>query len=112
MRWRPGSSRWQRRRVQASCQDRQQRWLPQKLVDIRVHWAMPVGVALIRSRVVPPSYQATGVGSTAEVRCVQDYSLFEWPSIDFQYAASTYAMTTMAHYAPFLQGVITGIGAS
>jgi len=61
---------------------------------------------------VPPSYQATGVGSTAEVRCVQDYSLFEWPSIDFQYAASTYAMTTMAHYAPFLQGVITGIGAS
>jgi hypothetical protein len=84
----------------------------QKLVDIRVHWAMPVGIALVRSKVVPSSYHATGVGATAEVRCVQDYSLFEWPSIDFQYAASTYAMTTMAHYAPFLQGVVTGIGAS
>jgi hypothetical protein len=84
----------------------------QKLVDIRVHPFMPVGMALVRSKVVPASYQATGVGNTAEVRCVQDYSLFEWPSIDFQYAASTYAMTTMAHYAPFLQGVVTGIGAS
>ncbi len=84
----------------------------QKLVDIRVHPFMPVGVALVRSKVVPSSYQATGVGATAEVRTVQDYSLFEWPSIDFQYAASTYAMTTMVHYAPFLQGVVTGIGAN
>jgi hypothetical protein len=57
---------------------------------------MPIGMALVRSRVVPASYQATGVGATAEVRCMQDYSLFEWPSVDFQYPASTYAMTTMA----------------
>jgi hypothetical protein len=84
----------------------------QKLVDIRVHWAMPVGVAMVRSRTVPSSYAATGVGATAEIRCVQDYQLVEWPAVDFQYSASTYAMTTMAHYAPFLQGVVTGIGAS
>jgi hypothetical protein len=43
---------------------------------------------------------------------VQEYQLAEWPAIDFQYSASTYAMTTMAHYAPFLEGVVTGIGAN
>jgi hypothetical protein len=43
---------------------------------------------------------------------MRDYYGYEWPAIQRAWSFGTYANETLAHYTPWLTGVITGIGTS
>jgi len=76
-------------------------------IPITVHPWFPQGNSLIRQKTLP--IPDSNVSETSVIVAVQDYVAVQWPVQQFTYDASTFTISTMAHYAPAWNGVISGI---
>lgn len=76
-------------------------------VPVTVHPWFPQGNALIRQKTLP--IPDSNVSETSVIVAVQDYVAVQWPVQQFTYDASTFEITTMAHYAPGWNAMISGI---
>lgn len=81
-----------------------------KVVPMTVHPWMPQGNTAILSYTLPiPDSQVSNCWSVVNV---QDFSMYQWPVVDFQYQASSYWYGTFVSYATAWSGSITGITAA
>lgn len=77
-------------------------------ISFRIHPMIPRGTLYFDIATNP--YAGSRIPYTRAVLLMQDYYGYEWPSIQRAWAFGTYANETLAHYCPWLTGVITGIG--
>jgi len=81
-----------------------------KVVPMTVHPWMPQGNTAILSYSLPiPDSQVSNCWSVVNV---QDFSMYQWPVVDFQYQASSYWYGTFVSYASAWSGSVTGITAA
>lgn len=76
-------------------------------VPITVHPWFPQGNSLIQQKTLP--IPDSNVSETSVIVAVQDYTAVQWPVTQFTYDASTFEISTMCHYAPAWNGLISGI---
>lgn len=80
------------------------------IIPLKIHPMIPVGTLYFDISKNP--YPQSRIPATREVFLMRDYYGYEWPAINRAWAFGTYANETLAHYTPWLTGVITGIGQS
>jgi hypothetical protein len=81
-----------------------------KVVPMTVHPWMPQGNTAILSYTLPiPDSQVSNCWSVVNV---QDFSMYQWPVVDFQYQASSFWYGTFVSYATAWSGSVTGITAA
>ena len=81
-----------------------------KVVPMTVHPWMPQGNTAILSYTLPiPDSQVSNCWSVVNV---QDFSMYQWPVVDFQYQASSWWYGTFVSYATAWSGSVTGITAA
>jgi hypothetical protein len=78
------------------------------VIPIKMHPMIPQGTIYFDISKNP--YPQSRIPATREVFLMRDYYGYEWPAIQRAWAFGTYANETLAHYTPWLTGVITGIG--
>ena len=76
-------------------------------VPITVHPWLAQGNALIRQKTLP--IPDSNVSETSVIVAPQDYVAVQWPVTQFTYDASTFEISTFAHYAPAWNSLIQGI---
>lgn len=77
------------------------------IIPLKMHPMIPLGTLYFDITKNP--YPQSRIPATREVFLMRDYYGYEWPAINRAWAFGTYANETLAHYAPWLTGVITGI---
>lgn len=80
------------------------------VIPLKMHPMIPPGTLYFDISKNP--YPQSRIPATREVFLMKDYYGYEWPAINRAWAFGTYANQTLAHYTPWLSGVITGIGQS
>lgn len=80
------------------------------VIPLKIHPMIPPGTLYFDISKNP--YPTSRIPATREVFLMRDYYGYEWPAIQRAWAFGTYANETLAHYTPWLTGVITGIGTS
>lgn len=80
------------------------------IIPLKIHPMIPAGTLYFDISKNP--YPQSRIPATREVFLMRDYYGYEWPAINRAWAFGTYANETLAHYTPWLTGVITGIGQS
>lgn len=80
------------------------------VIPLKIHPMIPPGTLYFDISKNP--YPTSRIPATREVFLMRDYYGYEWPAIQRAWAFGTYSNETLAHYTPWLTGVITGIGAS
>lgn len=80
------------------------------IIPLKIHPMIPPGTLYFDISKNP--YPQSRIPQTREVFLMRDYYGYEWPAINRAWAFGTYANETLAHYSPWLTGVITGIGIS
>jgi hypothetical protein len=80
------------------------------IIPMKIHPMIPQGTLYFDISKNP--YPQSRIPATREVFLMRDYYGYEWPAIQRAWAFGTYANETLAHYCPWLSGVITGIGQS
>lgn len=80
------------------------------IIPLKIHPMIPTGTLYFDISKNP--YPQSRIPATREVFLMRDYYGYEWPAINRAWAFGTYANQTLAHYTPWLTGVITGIGIS
>lgn len=80
------------------------------IIPMKIHPMIPPGTLYFDISKNP--YPTSRIPATREVFLMRDYYGYEWPAINRAWAFGTYANECLAHYTPWLTGVITGIGAS
>lgn len=80
------------------------------IIPLKMHPMIPTGTIYFDISKNP--YPQSRIPATREVFLMRDYYGYEWPAINRAWAFGTYANETLAHYTPWLTGVITGIGLS
>lgn len=80
------------------------------IIPLKIHPMLPPGTLFFDIATNP--YPTSRIPATREIFLMRDYYGYEWPSIDRAWRFGTYANETLAHYTPWLTGVITGIGQS
>jgi hypothetical protein len=80
------------------------------IIPMKIHPMIPPGTLYFDISKNP--YPHSRIPETRAVFIQRDYYGIEWPAITRQWAFGTYANEVLAHYAPWLTGVITGIGMS
>jgi hypothetical protein len=78
-----------------------------KSLALNTHPWLAQGNMFIRSESLP--LPMANVSETAQVVCPQDYMMIQYPSIDLTYNASSFWVSTLAHFAPAWQAIISGI---
>ena len=78
------------------------------VIPLKMHPMLPAGTIYFDISKNP--YPQSRIPATREIFLMRDYYGYEWPAINRAWAFGTYADETLAHYAPWLSGVITGIG--
>lgn len=80
------------------------------MIPIILHPNVPAGTILAWAEDLPAQYQSNEVPNVAEMHIRRDWYDIEWPLVTRSYQHGIYAEETLAVYAPFAMGVITGIG--
>lgn len=80
------------------------------IIPLKIHPMMPQGTLYFDISKNP--YPQSRIPATREIFLMRDYYGYEWPAINRAWAFGTYANESLAHYCPWLTGVITGIGIS
>jgi hypothetical protein len=78
------------------------------IIPMKMHPMIPQGTLYFDISKNP--YPQSRIPATREVFLMRDYYGYEWPAIARAWAFGTYCNETLAHYTPWLTGVITGIG--
>jgi hypothetical protein len=78
------------------------------VIPLKMHPMIPPGTLYFDIAKNP--YPDSRIPATREVFLMRDYYGYEWPAINRAWAFGTYTNEALAHYAPWLTGVITGIG--
>lgn len=78
------------------------------VIPLKMHPMIPLGTIYFDISKNP--YPQSRIPATREIFLMRDYYGYEWPAINRAWAFGTYANVTLAHYTPWLSGVITGIG--
>ena len=78
------------------------------IIPLKIHPMMPQGTLYFDITKNP--YPQSRIPATREVFLMRDYYGYEWPAINRAWAFGTYANECLAHFTPWLTGVITGIG--
>lgn len=80
------------------------------VIPMKMHPMIPTGTLFFDISTNP--YPESRIPFTRAIDLMRDYYGYEWPAIARAWAFGTYADEAMAHYCPWLTGVITGIGQS
>jgi hypothetical protein len=80
------------------------------VIPMKTHPMIPPGTLYFDISKNP--YPSSRIPSTRSIFLMRDYYGYEWPAIQRAWAFGTYCNETLAHYTPWLCGVITGIGQS
>jgi hypothetical protein len=80
------------------------------MIPIILHPNVPPGTLIAWAEDLPAQYQSNEVPNVAEMHIRRDWYDIEWPLVTRSYQHGIYAEETLAVYAPFAMGVITGIG--
>lgn len=78
------------------------------IIPLKMHPMLPQGTIYFDISKNP--YPQSRIPATREIFLMRDYYGYEWPAIQRAWSFGTYANETLAHYTPWLTGVITGIG--
>ncbi len=81
-----------------------------KMIPIILHPNVPPGTILAWADDLPAQYQNDNVPNVAEMHVRRDWYDIEWPLTSRSYQHGIYVEETLAIYAPFAMGVITGLG--
>lgn len=81
-----------------------------KMIPIVLHPNVPPGTILAWAEDLPAQYQSDNVPNVAEMHVRRDWYDIEWPLTSRSYQHGIYVEETLAVYAPFAMGVLTGIG--
>jgi len=79
-----------------------------EVIPIRVHPALPPGTLYYDVSTNP--YPHSRIPAVREFLTQRDYYSIEWPVVTRQWTFGTYIHEVLAHYAPWITGVRTGIG--
>lgn len=77
------------------------------VIPMKIHPMIPAGTLYFDITKNP--YPHSRIPSTRSIFLMRDYYGYEWPAIDRAWRFGTYTNETLAHYTPWLTGVITGI---
>lgn len=77
------------------------------VIPLKIHPMIPAGTLYFDITKNP--YPHSRIPATRSIFLMRDYYGYEWPAIDRAWRFGTYANETLAHYTPWLSGVITGI---
>ncbi|MDE1907444.1 MAG: hypothetical protein KGH75_13450, partial [Rhodospirillales bacterium] len=80
------------------------------MIPILLHPDVPAGCIIGWADNLPAQYQSNEVPNVAEMHLRRDWYEIEWPLQTRSYQHGIYAEETLAVYAPFAMGCITGIG--
>lgn len=80
------------------------------IIPLKMHPMIPPGTLYFDIATNP--YPTSRIPATREVMLMRDYYGYEWPAINRAWAFGTYANEALAHFAPWLTAVITGIAQS
>jgi hypothetical protein len=80
------------------------------VIPIKMHPMIPQGT--IYFDIMKNPYPQSRIPATREIFLMRDYYGYEWPAINRAWAFGTYSNECLAHFTPWLSGVITGIGLS
>jgi hypothetical protein len=80
------------------------------MIPILLHPDIPAGCLIAWADNLPAQYQSNEVPNVAEMHTRRDWYEIEWPLVTRSYQHGIYAEETLAVYAPFAMGVISGIG--
>ena len=78
------------------------------IIPMKMHPMLPQGTIYFDISKNP--YPQSRIPATREIFLMRDYYGYEWPAIQRAWSFGTYANECLAHYCPWLTGVITGIG--
>lgn len=81
------------------------------MIPILLHPDVPAGCVIGWADNLPSQYQSNEVPNVAEMHLRRDWYEIEWPLVTRSYQHGIYAEETLAVYAPFAMGVISGVGA-
>lgn len=81
------------------------------MIPVLLHPDVPAGCIIAWADNLPVQYQSNEVPNVAEMHLRRDWYEIEWPLVTRSYQHGIYAEETLAVYAPFAMGVITGVGA-
>lgn len=79
------------------------------VIPIRMHPMMPAGTLYFRVNQNP--YPHSRIPYMEGMLVQRDYYSIEWPLTTRQWTFGTYAHEVLQHYAPWIPGVLTGVGA-
>ncbi|MGH8321609.1 MAG: hypothetical protein ACRESI_06615 [Gammaproteobacteria bacterium] len=79
-------------------------------IPVKVHPFLPAGTIIGWCENLPAFYQNDNVPNVAEMHIRKEWQDIEWPLVTRSYQHGIYVEETLAVYAPFGMGVITGIG--
>lgn len=80
------------------------------MIPILLHPDVPAGCLIGWADNLPAQYQSNEVPNVAEMHCRRDWYEIEWPLQTRSYQHGVYAEETLAVYAPFAMGILSGIG--
>src|SRR5882757_198628 len=80
------------------------------VIPLKIHPMIPAGTLYFDITKNP--YPHSRIPATRSMFLMRDYYGYEWPAIDRAWRFGTYCNESLAHYCPWLSGVITGISPS
>ena len=81
-----------------------------KMIPVVLHPNVQAGTLIAWAEDLPSQYQSNEVPNVVEMHVRKDWQDIEWPLTTRSYQHGIYVEETMAVYAPFAMGVLTGIG--
>ena len=81
-----------------------------QMIPVRIHPTLPPGTLICWCEDLPAQYQSNDVPNVAEMHVRRDWYDINWPLVTRSYQNGLYVEETLAVYAPFAMGILTGIG--
>ena len=78
-------------------------------IPVLIHPTLPPGTVLAMASQLPPYFKTNATPNVVEVLCRRDYYDIDWAERTREYEFGIYAEESLAVYAPFGLGVISGI---
>ena len=78
-------------------------------IPVLIHPTLPPGTILAMASQLPPYFKTNATPNVVEVLCRRDYYDIDWAERTREYEFGIYAEESLAVYAPFGLGVISGI---
>ena len=79
-------------------------------IPICIHPMIPPGTIYFEVSSLPPAYAHSRVPFVRGMLVQRDYYSIEWPVVSRQWTMGTYCHEVLAHYAPWIPAVLTGVG--